>query len=153
MYQERQRCGSGPHPERSAGMDWTYCREPVSAWTHGAWMLLALPGGWLLWRRTRGESGKRVGIAIYSFSMVFCFGASWLFHSVPPAWEDRCATLDHIGIYTLIAGTVTPIVLVVLRGSLRSCLLAAVWAMAIAGSVLRLTVAVPPWLSTLSYLV
>ena len=39
-------------------MDWTYCREPVSAWTHGAWMLLAIPGSWLLWRRTYDAFGS-----------------------------------------------------------------------------------------------
>src|SRR5262249_26677403 len=133
-------------------MDWSYCREPVSAWTHGIWMLLALPGGWLLWRRTRGESGKRIGVSIFVFSLIFCFGASWLFHSVPPEREDYFAVLDHIGIYMLIAGTVTPITLVVLRGFWQTGLFATIWAMAIAGSVLLLTVVPPPWLATGFYL-
>lgn len=133
-------------------MDWSYCREPVSAWTHGAWMLLALPGSWLLWRRTRGEPGKRIGISVFCFSMIFCFAASWLFHSVPPAQEERFAVLDHIGIYMLIAGTVTPIALVVLRGYWRAWLLTTVWVMAVTGSALRLTIDLPPWVATSFYL-
>ncbi len=133
-------------------MDWTYCREPVSAWTHGVWMLLAFQASWLLWRRTHGEPGKRVGVSIFTFSLVFCFGASWLFHSVPPEYESCFAILDHIGIYMLIAGTVTPIALVVLRGYWRTGLLTTIWLMALSGSVLCLTIVVPPWLSTGYYL-
>src|SRR6516165_9206880 len=64
---------------RRQRMDWFYCREPVSAWTHGAWALLAVPASWLLWRRTRGDRGKRVGILVFGFSLIFCFAASWLF--------------------------------------------------------------------------
>ena len=46
----------------------------------------------------------------------------------------------------------TPIALVVLRGYSRGWLLATVWAMAIAGSLLRITVDVPPWLITCLFL-
>jgi hemolysin III len=134
-------------------MDWFYCREPVSAWTHGAWALLAVPASWLLWRRTRGDRGKRVGILVFGFSLIFCFAASWLFHTVPPGRERRFATLDHIGIYTLIAGTVTPIALVVLRGFWRTGMLATIWGLALTGTVLRVTVDVPGWTATVFYLI
>jgi hypothetical protein len=29
-------------------MDWFAPHEPISAWTHGVWMLLAIPAGALL---------------------------------------------------------------------------------------------------------
>ena len=35
-------------------------REPVSAWSHFAGILLAVPGTFLLWRRAAGDAGKRI---------------------------------------------------------------------------------------------
>src|SRR5204862_3924259 len=42
------------------------CREPISAWTHGAWMLLCVPAGVLLQMRARGSLLKRLGFAIFT---------------------------------------------------------------------------------------
>ena len=66
-------------------MNWLTCREPVSAWTHFAWLMLALPATWVLWRLSRGSLLKRLGGAIFGLSLVLCYAGSWLYHAVPPA--------------------------------------------------------------------
>ena len=39
-------------------MAWLNVREPVSAWTHGLWLLLSLPASYVLWRLSRGDRVK-----------------------------------------------------------------------------------------------
>jgi hemolysin III len=136
-------------------MDWIIGREPVSAWTHGAWMLLWLPATYVLWRLCRGDRAKRAGMLVFGLTSVLCFGFSWLYHSAraSPACLDVFGDLDYIGIYLLIAGTATPVALVVLRGLWRSATLATIWALGLTGIVLCLTgVEMPRWLSTGFYL-
>jgi hemolysin III len=136
-------------------MNWLIFREPMSAWTHFLWLLLALPGTWLLWRRGRGDRLKQIGMLVFGIGLVTCYGGSWSFHAVRLSDESirRFNVLDHIGIYLLIAGSFTPICLVILRGIFRSGLLTLIWLLAVAGIVLCLTpLDMPIWLSTILYL-
>jgi hemolysin III len=110
----------------------------VSAWTHFIWLVLAIPGTWVLWRLSRGDWLKRAGMLIFGASLVACYTGSWLYHSVPQRLAELFATIDHIGIYLLIAGTTTPIGLVVLRGWWRIGLVGGIWALALTGILLRL---------------
>src|SRR5262249_61273153 len=102
-------------------MDWLSFREPVNAWTHGIWLLLALPGTLLLWRQARGDFVKQLGFLIFGLCAALCYAGSTLFHGVrlPEEQVEFFAKLDYIGIYLLIAGTITPVALVVLRGRWR----------------------------------
>jgi len=74
---------------------------------------------------TRG----RVAAAVFAASVVAMFGASALYHrpTWSPAWRARLGRIDHAGIYCLIAGTYTPVGLLVLRGNWRITVLAIVW--------------------------
>jgi hemolysin III len=128
-------------------------REPVSAWTHGLWLLLSLPGTYVLWRLSRGDRGKQAGMLVFGLGLALCYGGSCLFHSVPARLARPFNLLDHIGIYTLIAGTVTPIALVVLRGWWRLGLLGLIWLLAATGIVLRLSTNLPLSCRTGFYLV
>jgi hemolysin III len=134
-------------------MNWLTFREPVSAWTHFAWMVLAIPASWVLWRLARGNALKQIGVVVFGFTLAFCYAGSWLFHSVPAALVRPFHTMDHIGIYLLIAGTVTPIGLIVLRGWWRAGLLGGIWTFALVGIVLRLTTRLPINVVTVVYLV
>jgi hemolysin III len=116
-----------------------FIREPVSAITHGLWLLLSLPGTYVLWRLSRGDRAKQAGMLIFGLGLVLCYGGSCLFHSVPARLAHACNLLDHIGIYMLIAGTVTPIALVVLRGWWQTGLLGLIWLLAATGIALRLS--------------
>jgi hemolysin III len=147
-------------------------REPVNVWSHGAGMMLALPVTWVLWKRcavrycekleledwqatTRYERNKAFGLLIFGISLILCYGVSAAFHAVHPKGEllGRLQRLDHVGIYLLIAGTYTPVVIALLRGSWSWGTLATVWTVALVcscrvwyGGVL------PMWLSTVVYL-
>jgi len=136
-------------------MDLFNLREPVSAWTHGAWLLMALPGAVLLWRRAAGNRARQFVLVGYVGCLAFCAAASTIYHSVRlPA--DRIAAFllfDHIGIYILIAGTYTPIAWTMMRGRWRVGTLVLVWLAAALGTMLQLACDdLPNWLNTGLYL-
>jgi hemolysin III len=90
------------------------------------------------------------GAAVFAASVVGMLGVSTLYHRVtwtPPVrlWMRR---LDHAGIYLLIAGTYTPVGLMVVHGTLSHVVLAVVWCGAAAAIALKfLWVEAPKWLS------
>jgi len=130
-----------------------YIREPVNSLTHFAGMLAAIPATLFLLRLCRGDRVKFAGMAVYGFSLIACFAGSGLFHAVPPAYEEEASLFDHIGIYLLIAGTVTPIGLIVLRGGWRLLLVGGIWVLAATGIGLRLFCEPPLEVRTGLYLV
>jgi hemolysin III len=115
-------------------MHWLEFRQPVSSLTHASWFFLAIPVTLLLWRLAGGDRVKQVGLLIYGACLTFCYAGSALWHAFPET--ALLATLDYAGIFALIAGTTTPILLVVLRGGWRWTSLAAIWIVAACGMVL-----------------
>ncbi len=92
----------------------------------------------------------RLAAAIFAGSVAACFGASALYHRV--TWTPRVRLwmrrIDHAGVYLLIAGTYTPVALLVLRGAWRPVVLTVVWAGAAAAIVLKFVwVQAPKWLA------
>lgn len=137
-------------------MEWLHFREPVSAWTHGAWFLLAWPASVLLWKAGRGDRLKQISLLIFGLSLASCYAGSLLFHAVrlPPELIQGFAKADSIGILLLIAGSVTPVAVVVLRGAQQWITLSWIWLLAIGGIALGLAnVKIPGALSTSIYIV
>jgi hemolysin III len=96
-----------------------------------------------------------VAAAIYAASVSALFGVSALYHRVTwaPQARRRMRRLDHSMIFLLIAGTYTPVALLVLEHTLATVVLAVVWAGAAAGIVLELAWAgAPRWLGGTVYL-
>src|SRR5215213_130777 len=96
-----------------------------------------------------------VAAAIYAASVSALFGVSALYHRV--TWNGparrRMRRLDHAMIFLLIAGTYTPVGLLVLEGTLATVVLAVVWGGAVAGIVLELAwTTAPRWLGGTVYL-
>ncbi len=122
-------------------MNFLDMREPLSSWTHCAGLLLALPGTWLLWRRSVGDPGKRLSLLVYGLTLAFCYSASTLFHGVrlSSARIAAFARLDGVGIFALIAGSYTPIAWSLMRGRWRRWTLATVWGVAATATVLIAT--------------
>jgi hemolysin III len=92
---------------------------------------------------------------IYAVSVSALFGVSALYHRV--TWNGparrRMRRLDHSMIFLLIAGTYTPVGLLVLEGPLATVVLAVVWGGATAGIVLELAwTSAPRWLGGVVYL-
>jgi hemolysin III len=97
------------------------------------------------------DSGTpRAAAAVFAASVVACFGASALYHRV--TWTPRVRLwmrrIDHAGVYLLIAGSYTPVSLLVLSGAWRTVVLTIVWAGAAAAIVLKFVwVDAPKWLA------
>jgi hemolysin III len=102
--------------------------------------------------------GTRASVAagVFAGSVAAMLGASALYHRV--TWSPRARPwmrrVDHAGIYLLIAGTYTPVGLVVLHGVVRTVVLALVWSGAAAAVLLKFAwVRSPKWVSALTGLV
>jgi hemolysin III len=96
-----------------------------------------------------------LAVAIYAASVSALFGVSALYHRVTwtTAARRRMRRLDHAMIFLLIAGTYTPVGLLVLNGTLATVVLAVVWGGALAGIVLELAwTTAPRWLGGTVYL-
>jgi hemolysin III len=79
-----------------------------------------------------------VSAAIYGLSLASLFGASTLYHfTKDPRRKYRLRLWDHAAIYFLIAGSYTPFVLVSLRGGWGWSLFGIIWAIALAGFLLK----------------
>jgi len=88
--------------------------------------------------------------AVFAGSVAACFGASALYHRV--TWTPRVRPwmrrVDHAGVYLLIAGTYTPVCLLVLHGAWRLAILLTVCIGAGAAIVLKFAwVDAPKWLA------
>jgi hemolysin III len=130
-------------------------REPVSAWTHALWMILAIPATILLCKRCGGDISRRLSFFVFGLSMACCFAGSTLFHGVQgaPSRIEVYDRLDHVGIFLLIAGSYTPIAWNLLGLQWRRWVLALAWGTAILGSTLYLAYGIlPSALGTTIYL-
>jgi hemolysin III len=87
------------------------------------------------------EPGRgRISAIVFSACLAGCFGASALYHR--PTWQPVArswfARLDHAGIYLLIAGTYTPIGLIIMSRAWAVPVLSVVYAGAAAAILLKL---------------
>jgi hemolysin III len=99
-----------------------------------------------------GADGPRrhAAAAVFAGSVAVCFGASALYHRV--TWTPRLRPwmrrVDHAGVYLLIAGTYTPVCLLVLDGRVRLVVLGTVYVGAAAAVVLKFAwVEAPAWVA------
>jgi hemolysin III len=126
--------GIVPHTE-------TLAEEIANAVTHGIGAALAVAGlvVLLVLAGLYGGALEIVSLAIYGATLVLTYVASTLLHAArSPRFKHACNLLDHASIYLLIAGTYTPFLLLGLRGAWGWSLFAVIWALALAGVVLRL---------------
>lgn len=79
------------------------------------------------------------GIFVYGLSMVFLFSASTVYHAVERGQlKEKLRILDHISIYFLIAGTYTPVALILLERTSGWILFWLVWGITAFGTLLKL---------------
>jgi hemolysin III len=120
----------------------TYPRaeEIANRLTHGAGILFAVAGLVLMvvYSSLHGDAWHVVSTAIFGATLVLLYTASTLYHSFSGEAARRLLRkFDHAAIFLLIAGTYTPFVLVTLRGPWGWSLFGVVWALAVAGVVLK----------------
>ncbi|UWR21651.1 PAQR family membrane homeostasis protein TrhA [Sulfitobacter sp. S190] len=104
---------------------------------HVAGLLFSLPATAILMMMANGWL-TTMAVAVYGICMIAAFGASALYHLSP---VDRTRPLlnriDHAAIYFKIAGTYTPLVVVIGSGFAYG-ILGVVWALALIGAVAKL---------------
>ena len=85
-----------------------------------------------------GSTMVIVSSAIFGASLIFGYSFSTLYHAVTHEKTKQIfRKFDHASIYFLIAGTYTPIALVVLKGSWGWSIFAIIWIVAIFGIVIE----------------
>jgi hemolysin III len=97
-----------------------------------------------------------ISASVFGVSLVLLYLSSALYHCFTSLrWKARFQSLDHACIYLLIAGSYTPITLITLRGALGGWLFGIIWAMALAGVLIKLlwNGKKDHWISTALYLV
>lgn len=130
--------------------------EIANAATHGLGAVFSIAGMSVLvvLAAFTHDPWKIVGASVFGSSMLFLYVASTLYHAFPwPRVKRVMQSIDHVGIYLLIAGTYTPFLLVSLRGTWGWLLFAIVWTIAVVGGVFQIFFA-GRWdrLSTFSYI-
>lgn len=116
---------------------------------HQAAFAVSLVVGTLLIVGAAGDR-RHVAAAVFAGSVAFCFGVSALYHRVTwtPNLRLWMRRVDHAGVYLLIAGTYTPVCLLVLNGAWRMVVLVIVYAGAAAAVALKFAwVDAPRWLA------
>ncbi len=131
-------------------------KDPISALTHFIAMLLALIAATPLLIKA-ASAGKLhfSALAIFIVSMVLLYAASTVYHTldISPKVNKLLKKIDHMMIFILIAGTYTPVCLVVLGDRTGWGLLALVWGIAITGIVIKACfIMCPRWFSSTIYI-
>ena len=96
-----------------------------------------------------------ISLGIFVVSMILLYGASATYHSVRASQRIQTILrkIDHMMIFVLIAGSYTPICLVVLNGMVGYIMLALVWGIAAAGIIIKLCwITCPKWFSSALYI-
>lgn len=132
-------------------------KDPGSAITHFIGMLMAMFAATpLILRAMRAPDTVHViSLSIFIVSMILLYAASTTYHTFDLSERTNkiLKKLDHCMIFVLIAGSYTPICLIVLHDRTGLMLLALVWSIAILGIIFKLCwVTCPKWVSSVLYI-
>jgi hemolysin III len=103
------------------------------------------------WLLAVDELPRSLSLVAYGLSAAVVFGLSAAYHigNWPPAVRRRLRSLDHAGIFVLIAGISTPYLMHVLGGGERAVVLIALWLQALLGVIfIGQTLRLPRWAHT-----
>ncbi|MBT2395840.1 hemolysin III family protein [Streptomyces sp. ISL-100] len=129
-------------------------KPKLRGWLHAGMFPAVVVAGLVL--ITLADSTRaRVACGIYILTACLLFGISAIYHrgTWGPRGEAILRRLDHANIFLIIAGTYTPLTVLLLPASTGRTLLWAVWAAALAGIAFRVFwVGAPRWLYTPCYI-
>jgi len=135
----------------------TSIKDPGSAITHFGGFLMALFASIpLLLRAAQGSNiTHTIALAIYALSLILLYAASTSYHTfnLSEKGNKRLKKWDHMMIFILIAGTYTPICLIMLADSIGYLMLTIIWSVALIGIFLKaFWVYCPKWVSSVLYI-
>ena len=134
-----------------------HIKDPGSAITHFIGMLMAIFAAVPLLIKAAHEPSRRyiISITVYAISLILLYAASTTYHTFDRS--ERINTIlkkiDHMMISVLIAGSYTPICLLVLKGRTGIILLSIVWGIAVIEMLIKaFWVFCPKWVSSVLYI-
>ncbi len=116
-------------------------QEIANSITHGFGALLSIIGLIILLYISieKEDIWRIVSFAIYGATLIFLYVSSTLYHSVADKRKKYFfRIMDHIAIYLLIAGSYTPLTLILLRGPLGWIIFGVVWLIALVGIFMKI---------------
>ena len=114
--------------------------ELFNSITHGIGAVLSVAAlvTLIILSMVKGNTWHVVSFTIYGSTLVLLYLSSTLYHSfTKEKLKNLFARFDHAAIFLLIAGTYTPFLLTVLRGTTGWILFGIIWGSAIAGIIIR----------------
>lgn len=134
-----------------------HVKDPGSAITHFIGMLMAIFAAIPLLIKAAHEPDRIyiISIAVYALSLILLYAASTTYHTFDRSKKVNTILkkIDHMMISVLIAGSYTPICLLVLKGRTGILLLSIVWGIAIAGILMKaFWINCPKWVSSVLYI-
>lgn len=132
-------------------------REPGSAITHLIGMILATIASIPLLIKAALTEGSTAltAMTVFITSMVLLYAASTLYHTVNLTGKrlKLFRKIDHMMIFVLIAGSYTPICMLVLSPASGHVLLISIWSLACIGMLINLLwITCPKWFSSIIYI-
>ncbi|MFQ9511051.1 MAG: PAQR family membrane homeostasis protein TrhA [Lachnospiraceae bacterium] len=132
-------------------------KDPGSAITHFIGMLMAVFAAIPLLLRAALNPDKihLISCGIFILSMILLYAASTIYHTldISPKINKILKKVDHMMIFILIAGTYTPVCLIVLGGRVGYRLCALVWIIAFIGIIIKaFWINCPKWFSSIIYI-
>lgn len=132
-------------------------KDPGSAITHLIGMLAALIAAVPLLVKAAHKLDRTylISCAVYIISVILLYTASTTYHSldISEKINKRLKKFDHMMISIMIAGSYTPICLIVLKGRTGYILLSLVWGIALLGVLIKaFWVTCPKWFSSALYI-
>ncbi len=109
--------------------------HPVRGLMDAGAAVASLVGALWLWFAHPGPWSRQLSLGVYGVSLVALFTVSAVYHAVPwrPSAKSTLQRLDHSMIFMVVAGTYTPVAVIVLDGWLGPATLGAVWAIVAVG--------------------
>lgn len=134
-----------------------HIKDPGSAITHFIGMMMAIFAAVPLLIKAANEPSRLyiISLTIYALSLILLYAASTTYHTFDISQKVNTVLkkIDHMMISVLIAGSYTPVCLLVLKGRIGITLLAIVWSIAIAGILIKaFWVFCPKWVSSALYI-
>ena len=132
-------------------------KDPGSAITHFIGMMMAIFAAVPLLLKAAHEPSPTylASLSVYIVSLILLYAASTTYHTfnISKKVNTILKKIDHMMIYVLIAGSYTPVCLLVLRGKTGIILLSIVWSIAIVGILIKaFWVYCPKWVSSVLYI-
>ena len=134
-----------------------HIKDPGSAITHFIGMLMAIFAAVPLLIKAASEPSPVyfISLLIFALSMIGLYAASTTYHTfdVSERVNTVLKKMDHMMIFVMIAGSYTPVCLLVLEKPIGLILLGIIWGIALLGIIIKFFfVFCPKWVSSILYI-